>query len=648
MTDANGTVQQASLKDIRKRLKKFWIKKIKPIWRTYQVSFFLLIGFIALSLGMYGFIEYYRMNAATFGLTSISDAAYNAIQLFKIVCNPAPSGIWALEMARWMAFAVVIYASLRVVLDNFYEQTQYFYLKWIYHDHILVCGLGDNGLTMVKQFMESDHSDASDNEFLDNLIVVIDNSNDKEKFNKCKELGAIVLKGDPTDPEVLNRVQIQKAKYLFSIMDNDDDNVEVAANAAKLKDKKGEMHLECFLHISDNRLCNLLMETQKADTTQKSFSFKYFNVYDYGALALLAEHPVDMKLNNERSDQPYIAVIGLGKMGESLVIQAARKWRPRYKKTKVPLDIIVIDEDAGLKIESLHLRYPAMKEEYRLKEALTDANSHCSSGSRSSRPDNISHLISRALGSGAIDVNKLTAIFVCLDDDTVSLSAALTLHQYLKKRNVKVVVCMSKKAGLAKLLEWKGKEQSDLCDLYAFGLIDSGCDPRAIIDGITKIIIESEIPRLLYEHYAKKNSKRETWDEIPADEKDTNRAEAKAIVILLGMCGYDITIAIENPQEHHEISESEIDYMAQQEHKRWYDMLMSQGWVWGQNKDKKNKINPNLVPWDKLSPEVKKYNYDTVKEWPKILDHTGFQMIRTGDNKAKAVCEPIAITLLRS
>ena len=44
---------------------------------------------------------------------------------------------------------------------------------------------------------------------------------------------------------------------------------------------------------------------------------------------------------------------------------------------------------------------------------------------------------------------------------------------------------------------------------------------------------------------------------------------------------------------------------SRESHKRWCDNMRAKGWVYGEVQDEEKKIHPNLVEWEKLSPEQK-------------------------------------------
>ena len=74
-------------------------------------------------------------------------------------------------------------------------------------------------------------------------------------------------------------------------------------------------------------------------------------------------------------------------------------------------------------------------------------------------------------------------IFICLDNDSLGLSVAMSLYQKLKEQRTAIVVRMVRDAGLAILLRGKEIEGEQISGIFAFGLLDRTCTPELILEG---------------------------------------------------------------------------------------------------------------------------------------------------------------------
>ena len=73
----------------------------------------------------------------------------------------------------------------------------------------------------------------------------------------------------------------------------------------------------------------------------------------------------------------------------------------------------------------------------------------------------------------------------------------------------------------------------------------------------------------------------------------------------------------------------EIEELAKAEHARWMAERTADGWTYGTNKDAVAKTSPYLVPWEKLTEEIRELDRDTVRRIPRMLGHLNLVAVRT-------------------
>ena len=77
-----------------------------------------------------------------------------------------------------------------------------------------------------------------------------------------------------------------------------------------------------------------------------------------------------------------------------------------------------------------------------------------------------------------------------------------------------------------------------------------------------------------------------------------------------------------------EFTAKELEILAKNEHKSWYNYMKNAGWKCGKVKDNAKKIDPALVAWDNLSNDKKDKIYEMVRFWPEILAKLNFKIER--------------------
>jgi hypothetical protein len=119
------------------------------------------------------------------------------------------------------------------------------------------------------------------------------------------------------------------------------------------------------------------------------------------------------------------------------------------------------------------------------------------------------------------------------------------------------------------------------------------------------------------------------WDKLAEDLRESNRQQADDIPNKLRAvgCGFEPAPA-GKAAELFTFTDEEINVMARLEHERWNQEKLRAGWRYGEKKDNAAKTTPYLVEFDKLSPEVQRYDVDAVKGIPDLLRRAGFRIYR--------------------
>ena len=566
-----------------------------------------ILGLASIGLGYIGFSKYF---VALGEIRSGWDILYLSLQLLTLESGSIHGPVsWELEVARLLAPALVAYTAIKALVAIFHEELQLLCVRFI-RDHVVICGLGRKGLLLARAFHDHGYR-----------VVVIEQERENSKLESCREMGATLLIGNATDMELLRKARVQRAIYLFSVCGNDGVNAEVAVHAQDLTANRKGKPLTCFIHIADLELKNLLREKEIAAQKVDSFRMEFFNVFESGARALLNEYPAFSPAGGVEWNRAHMLVVGMGRMGNSLVVQAARIWRLIHSAGGERLRITIIDRLAEQKKESLCLSYPQL-------DRICDIVPH--------NMDIQSPQFQRAEflfdPGGKCD---LSAIYVCMDNDERALSAALTLHQRLRGDRIPIVVRMTRDAGLAALL--RGEEaigSEGFGNLHAFGLLDRTCRLDLLFGGTHEVIARATHEDYVLEQKKigqtpRTNPSMVSWDELPEGLKESNRRQADHIGIKLKAIGCGIASLTDWDAKLFEFKPEEVEQMARMEHERWNEERRLEGWTYApEPKDLNRKTTPYLVPWNELSEDIKEYDRNTIRGLPAFLARAGFQIYR--------------------
>ncbi len=416
--------------------------RIKRWWQGYEWPVIIGLGVAAIIIGCFGFNKHLGPNSDH----SVAGILYRVLQLFFVDSGfldgiDPPVG-WEINVARFLAPFTLTYTAFQALAVIFAEQIKTLRLLRL-KDHAIICGLGGKGQLIAKQFLEAGIK-----------VIIIEQDDENDFVRQLREEGAIVFFGDATDSGLLMKVRVHTANYLICVCGDDGINTEIAVRAQKLCEQKKSGQLKCITHIVDPKLCELLENYEKKTSGACTFSLDFFNIYERGAKALLTEHPATGN----------ILIVGFGRMGSELLFTIAGSTE---SKTDIahPMQISVIDRDAKNKIRSWCMRYPQFSNACHIHAINMDVTT-CDY-------EKATFLFN---DEGKCIINK---IYICFDDDSFGLTAALKLHHHLEGKHVPIIVRMNHDFGLANLLH--SKESAGFENLYAFGLLERTCRLERIL-----------------------------------------------------------------------------------------------------------------------------------------------------------------------
>lgn len=128
------------------------------------------------------------------------------------------------------------------------------------------------------------------------------------------------------------------------------------------------------------------------------------------------------------------------------------------------------------------------------------------------------------------------------------------------------------------------------------------------------------------------------WRCLRQDYRESNIQQAAYAAEILRRCGYRVVHAAKGQRIRLlEFTEDEVRKMAEMEHGRWNAERLLSGWRYGPQNDPENRINPYIVPWNELSEQIRTYDYDAVRNFPKVLAKAGLKVRRLGQSTGRGI-----------
>ena len=584
-----------------------WFRRL---WHEIELPLLILLGVASIVLGVVGFQLYFATIPDEGGHFNIFRSLYAALELLEFqggnLRTPLP---WELEVARWLAPAVTTYAVLMGLAAIFRNYLQAVRLQFTSR-HVVICGLGQKGLLLAKNFRTAGKT-----------VAVIEKDGGNPSIPVCRDLGIMVIAGDARDVDSLRKAGVRQADSLIAVCGDDGANADIAVKARQVVATRKGRKLNCAIHISDPRLWVFLRQQEFGSEKTNAFRLDFFNIYDHGARQLLAEYPLQPKTSEKTEKAPHLLIVGMGNLGEQIVLHAARKWATEQAENRHKLHISVVDPEAQQKIDKLCQEYSLVKNTCQWKAYPLDFDCpefHHASFLDSKRGE-----------------SSLTYIFVCLDDETMGLSSALSLLNQTQNTDVPILVRLTEDAGLASLLHGAQAGTGGFSRMHVFGLMERTCRPALLNDGS-----HAALARVIHAQYIRNETREgntpETnhslvgWDALSEDLKEMNREQADDIGLKLKAVGCDILPWNDYAADRFAFTPDEIEQMAKMEHKRWVAQKLAQGWKYGAVREAGKKEHPSMVDWEdaRFSEAEKEKDRNTVRQIPGYLALAGFQIYR--------------------
>jgi len=561
---------------------------------------------LALVLGIIGFGHYASLHHLQ---KSFWDNLYFTFQLIPLNSGGLEAPIpLELELARFFIPALTTAAAVNAALGLFRQQIELSRLRSL-SGHIIICGLSRKGQLLVSAFRAQGRP-----------VVVIEKDEENDWVESCRALGATLLFGDAADPVLLSMAGVERANGLIAVCDDDGINAEIALHAQEMTLRRKGDPLICLAHIAVPSLYTL-MHARQSMLESTPFRLELFNVFERGARRMLQEFPAWDPDRIAPGTAPHLMIVGLGRMGEHLILHSAWDWWTQTGGHGARLRITIVDRFAGSKVESLNIRYTQLARACDLVPLTMDI--------ASPQFERAAFLFDERSRP------TLNAIYVLFDDDSLGLHAGLSLVHQMPGGNIPIVVRMASSSGLSRLL----KEQRDQLDqyrsLHAFALLDSTCTPELLHTTQRDILAQA-----VHEDYVAQRKKAGTfepdepavqpWNLLEEKYRKPNYHFVDHIKIMLQAVELNITRLVDWDAPALPLGAEDVEHMGRLEHQLWSAEKLRGGWHYAEGpKDAQARTNPDMVDWEHLSEPEKEKNRQFVRGIPAFLGRAGYQIGRS-------------------
>jgi len=536
-----------------------------------------------------------------------SDMPNSLIDVLNAVGSLLRFGVMPIYSDRFIQILAAAFAgsgSAGILVIHFRDKIREMPLAFC-RNHVVICGVHKTTEVLVEQFRDQKIK-----------TVVIGAGEDSPEGENIRRSSTVMLSGDPKNPAVLSLARVNKARALLALTGSDGLNAEIVLSAMKiLETRKGEP-LECILQISNPSLWKIIREQVLSPAKNPVVRIDFYNGPSLGARDLLASY-FTPHVRTSLKHAPLLVVVGAGSLGENIIAGASRAWYESGLQP-APLEVILVDLNAEEIKKRLYLTYPRLRDAADIHAVPFDV--------RSAEFQSGSYL--KTSGS-----YPFVLAFVCLNDDTAGLTAALAISHHLVGLNARILVRMDHNPGLATLVEEMSPET---IPIIPFNSLSFAARPDVVLGGIREIL-----GRAIHDQYLLTKSLHEPvqngsamvpWDDLPERLRESNRLQAEDIIHKLRAIGCDILPITDWKSTAFSFTPDEIEYLAEMEHLRWMKAMRAQGFSFGAIKDEKEKTHPLMVPYNDLPETEKEKDRDAVRMIPRYLGMIDFQVYRPNQN----------------
>jgi hypothetical protein len=600
---ADADALAGSLARVAHAARSNWRRHVRRRWHDVRPAVLLALGISVLVLGTIGFEQY---KVVHYGFL---DSLYRAITLFAFGGAVAPPVPPTLQIARVVAPVLTGYAAVGTILALSREQARVLGIRLFVRRHVIVAGLGASGSRLALSLV--DHEP----------VVAIEMESANAHLPTARVRGVRTLVGEATDELQLRRAGIDHARALVISCGRDGTNVDVAAAAAARLHRRRNP-LTIFVHLSDLDLWrSFAVEGATFGPGGRGLRLEYFNVMATGAQLLLErDAPFDPTPREDgRALTPHVLIVGLEEVGEQLVLQIARMWGNQAQSPGDQLRITLAGPTAQADLELLRERYPSLE-------------AYGTLGARQGAIESASFQAGAAMlgNDGRCDITKA---FVCIADEGDALIAALALHARSDSAAVPVTVALpDENAGVGIML---ASEHGRFGRIEPFGVLSRATSAQLLLRGSNELFARAQHAQWLRAQQAngitiadKPTMRR--WEELDESQREVNRSFADDIQRKL-----DLANCMLVPMPLRDLAATpfsftleELELLAQEEHVRWVDDKLANGWRYGPKRDDSKKIHDQIKPWVELDEENQRWDRDAVRELPQTLELAGFRIQR--------------------
>ncbi len=596
--------------------------RILPMrWSSLAPLIITVTAALLIYILILGFVSHFWMAGET-GNGLLWKSAYKSLQTVSFntsVEELSESGY--LVLGGLLAILLAAFTVTSVVLI-FWERIQLAFLitPFVSNSHVLVVGLGKAGLHIVRNLRAEKKR-----------VVVVEREGEETACSVAiaRDLGAIIVRGDISDPEVIFWAQGSKAFESYIFTGNDAVNLEIAY---KLVTSSGGGQ-SCYFRQRSSLLCQHIQDSPAARGIGGGQSLHPINLSELTARELLLE---GICVNSiAQNATVHVVILGFSQLGKAIAHELALQCHLRNGK-RIRLTIVYdasMDERTEFIEQFPGFGYDVASNRDSSLASLDDWSYNPVAGGRMG----VEHIVTvtfvptqgsltdvslkKCLAELPRDKNLSHHVAVCIsDDETINFQAARVIQEFGGKE-LRLHVHIPHSGSIPEILKFGNQHNNVNC----FGQLSGILNPTRLrlgrIEKLSETIHESyragriqassDAPILRDELTMAK------WSELQESYRRACRNRVIGFLVKITQLSAEerrIFMESDLPELRNNLGRRLVEELAEMEHNRWMSERIMDGWKWGEVRDNFNKIHPDILPFSKLSEPVKEMDRSVVEQ----------------------------------
>ena len=553
------------------------------VFSTIEKATLVSLAILSFCLGIVGYYAYYELAAIK---ATASDLAYLSLNLFFMQFSAKGPLPLPLDIARWLAPATLSYALLKTIMSLVQSKFLQFKISQL-ADHAIIIGLNSRSVSIALSFKQNGIK-----------TLVIDDQALNQYWGELKKHNILPMVQNIADTNLLENINLSKAKYLFASTSCDNTNLDIIYNAFCAKQSMAATPLlQTVCKIEDNSLLHASNDRHLFALDHYNMSTRTLNYKLISARSTVNEFGPHKYISDfDTLSNLSILIAGENAFTAELIV---RLMQIAIYGCPQKLHITLLGNSSATIYENISRTHPAISElatieiiasesflEHQYRDAILQSS------------PNIVYVCPQQTGEKLIMLQRFTHI----------------------PHNIPVVVCETENQ---RSFEWL-KNEFDTHNNFKFVNINSAI-------GHYEDVFENRLDQLaiaIHNNYVKQrfdsgekleqNPSLVKWSDLPESLKNANRNQADHIAI---KCHYLTgNSVVTQAQIAEALSPSAKIELGMMEHQRWMTEKKLAGWQHTTGvKNSVTKLSPSIVEWEALPENEKQKDIDAVEHLAELI-----------------------------